>query len=588
MERNRKTHAELIEGWTPHPTAEAERYVAEAIWPALTSVDLLERNARRVPGRLAFADDTSEVTWAEFSSRVDVLAKGLSAAGVKYGDFFVLQLPNVLAFFYLFFALNRLGAIPIQCLPRHRRMEVEPQVQLHKAVGIAVSPDLAIEFVDNFKDDYAHLKVCLTIGKSPSPGWRTVDDVFREGATQADIDFAGTRPSPADICLIGLSGGTTGIPKSIPRTYYDTLCQWDWIGRWAGATDRSVVLVPFPAGHLAASQDLWGPMTLRGGTTVATALANPEDHFRLLERYRVTHTMLIPAQLAQWRNANTERYDLSSLKVLMTGGQKLKPALATWAMNELNVSVVNVYGMTEGPALMNRWTDARDIQTETVGYPLIEPELEMRLVDDNNRQVPDGAVGEACFKGAPVFRGYFRSAKENAKSFDGDGFFHSGDLLVRLASGAYMVHGRKKDMIIRAGENVYPEPVEDLLASHPKVLSAACVGMPDEGVGEKLCAFVQPREGGEALTLVEVKSYLRDKGMAIFQWPERLVLVKQWPLTPANKISKRHLRGFIAARLVSERVIEATAADEYLQKDELCVRDVLGGAVPAPVVAEAP
>jgi 2,3-dihydroxybenzoate-AMP ligase len=215
----------------------------------------------------------------------------------------------------------------------------------------------------------------------------------------------------------------------------------------------------------------------------------------------------------------------------------------------------------------------------TIGFPMfLEPEVQIRIVDDKNEEVGIEEVGEMVAKGALNFRGYFRNPDENKKVFDENGFFHSGDLMSRRQDGRLVVEGRKKDMIIRGGENVYPEPVENLLVKHPKIINAAVVGMPDPRLGERLCAFVQPRQG-ESVAVDEVKRYMEQEGIAVFQWPERVEIVGGWPLTAVNKIDKRRLRAFITAQLLKEKEIEREFGNEFLKRDKLTIDDVISGKV---------
>ena len=211
----------------------------------------------------------------------------------------------------------------------------------------------------------------------------------------------------------------------------------------------------------------------------------------------------------------------------------------------------------------------------TVGFPMfIDPEaVDIRIVNDKNQAVGRGEIGEVVTRGFLNFRGYFRNPEENQKAFDEQGFFHTGDLMSLRPDGRFVVEGRKKDMIIRGGENVYPEAVEDLLIKHPKVLNVAVVGMPDYKLGEKLCAFIQLKQG-EPLSFDEVKQFMKDHGIAVFQWPERAEFVEGWPLTPVNKIDKRRLRVYITVKLFEEGVIEKEFGDEYLKSEKITINDV--------------
>jgi len=237
---------------------------------------------------------------------------------------------------------------------------------------------------------------------------------------------------------------------------------------------------------------------------------------------------------------------------------------------------MHVFGMAEGPVICNSWLSPLEAQAHTIGTPpFADPEdIQTKIVDPQGKEVKPGEVGEMISKGPFTFKGYFRNPEENAKAFDQEGFFYSGDLMSRRPDGRYVVEGRSKDMIIRGGENIYPEGVEQVLMEHPKVITAFCVGMPDPALGEQLCAFVQLVKG-EQFTIEEMRNYMKAQGMAVYQWPERLELVEGWPLTPFQKIDKRLLRAFITAKLYQEGKIDKVLGDEYLKKDKLSLEDIL-------------
>lgn len=582
----RKTHREIIDGWHPFAEEEIKTYVAKGFWHNMTVCDLLDRNAGVFPDKLALADDTKKVPWKALKTNADRLALHLKKLGVGYGDFFILQMSNVIEFFYFFFALNRIGAIPIMVLPRHRKLEVNHEIKLHRAKGICVMVGEKFDFVglvEEIKDQHPYLDAFIVAGGEPPNGWLSVDALMKQ---EIEKDYPAAhldklRPDPNDICCQQLSGGTTGVPKGIPRTHNDYICQWEGYARLAGHTDESIFLVTIPVAHNAAFITMTGPAIFLGATIVLTGSPRPKESFELIERYGVTYTTLIPVQVIYWKESYEEskKYDLRSLRVLGTGAQKLRTELAEWCLTEFGVDMVNHFGMAEGPVICNRWNSPAEPQKNTIGFPIFQgPEVEFKIVNDRNEEIGSGEIGEMVVRGLLNFRGYFRNPEENKKAFDEKGFFHSGDLMSRRVDGRFVVEGRKKDMIIRAGENVYPEAVEDLLMKHPKVMYTAVVGMPDNTTGEKLCAFIQPRQG-ESVTFGEVKQYMKEKGVAVFQWPERVEVVEGWPLTPVNKIDKRRLRAYITTRLFEEGTIEKQLGDEYLERDKFTIDDVKSGSV---------
>ncbi|NIQ40253.1 MAG: AMP-binding protein, partial [Proteobacteria bacterium] len=479
----KKTHRELIKGWHPFTEEECQRYTAKGLWHNLTVLDLLDRNAEVFPSKLAIVDEKTEVTWKQLQQRANSLALHLNRLGIGYGDFFVLDLMNTVDYAYFYFGLNRLGAIPVMCLPRHRRAEVEHQVKLHDAKGIVVPVGEKFNYVnmvDEIRSNLPGLRIFLTVGGDAPEGWTPAERLLEEEVCREyPDDYLGQfKPDPNDICIGQLSGGTTGLPKGIPKTHNEYICQWDFLGRAAGHTDESVALIVIPALHNAAFALCLGPAVFRGATTVLCKSPSAEKHFEMIEQYRVTHTMLIPIQITYWMKAEkkTNHYDLSSLKVIWSGAEKVRPEFVRWILDELGVNFVNVFGTTEGIHFCTRWTTPKEPQMHTVGKPLIvDPDVEVRLVDDEGRDAKPGEIGEMISRGALTFKGYFRNNEENEKAFDEHGFFGSGDLMSLREDGYYVVEGRKKDMITRAGENIYPSAVEDKMASFHKVSHCAVV-----------------------------------------------------------------------------------------------------------------
>ena len=582
------SHRDIISGWHPFSNEEIELFVSKGFWHNLTVFDCLDRNAERFPNKLAVVDDVTAVTWKGLQEKSRRLAFQLMRLGVRYGDFFVLQQLNVVEFFYMYFALNRIGAIPVMCLPRHRKLEIEHEVALHEAKGICI-PSAGGKFdyvamVEEIRENHPYLELFLvTEGQAPH-GWHSIEELLK-GAADRDYvtdDLDHFKPDPNDICTELLSGGTTGVPKGIPRTHNDYICGWDYVGRVAGYTDDSVGLVAIPAAHNAPMENVSGPLIFRGGTIVLSGSPKPESHFQLVEKYGITHTLIIPVQIIYWMEGYDElskKYDLSSLKVVAAGGQKVRPELVEWCIERLGVDFVNTFGMAEGPQLSNRWDSPKEVKMYTVGRPIIsDSEVQIRLVDDNNKEVKPGQVGEMVMKGPLAFKGYFRADEENKKTFDEQGFMHTGDLMSIREDGSYVVEGRKKDTILRGGENVYPERIEDRLKQHPKVANCAAIGMPDPRLGERLCAIVQPIKGAE-IDADEVVDFLKEEGIAVFELPERVEVVGGWPLTAVNKIDKRRLRAYITAKLFEEDVVNRELGDEYLKRDRITIDDVLSGKI---------
>lgn len=582
----KKTHKDTIKGWYPFSQEEIDTYLNRGIWHNMTFGDILERNATSIPDRVAVIDDCNEVKWKELDEKSRRLAVHFKRLGLEYGDFVVLITPNIVQFFFILFAFARIGVVPVLCLPRHRKREVSHMVKLHRARAIVVPSGEKFDFVGmvgEFRYEFPFLEMFFTVGGPPEKDWLSIEQLCEERIEEEYPEdyLVQFRPDPNDIVVEQLSGGTTGLPKGIPRTHNEYICLWDYVGRRAGTTDESVFLCMTPLAHNMPLSAVIGPMFFRGGTTVTTRLLKPEDHFRIIEKHRVTHVELVPVVITYWMEAKDlrDKYDLSSLKVIGCGAQKVKSELVKWCIEELGVNFTNTFGMTEGPHISTRWHSPIEAQINTVGRPaIVDSSVKIKLVDSENREVIQGEVGELAIKGPMTFKGYFRNLEENSKCFDEEGFFHTGDLMSLRPDGRFVVEGRKKDTIIRGGENVYPEPVENCLMSHPKIKNTAVVGMPDPKLGEKLCAIVQLVQG-ETFTFEEMQELMRKQGIAVFQWPERLEIVDGWPLTALNKIDKRLLRAFVTMRLYEEGSIGKDLGGEFLKRDKITLDDLLSGKV---------
>ena len=454
----------------------------------------------------------------------------------------------------------------------------------HRAIIVPVGERFDyVSMVKEFRADSPTLELFFTIGGSPVEGWISIEELLQQ---EIEKDYpvnylAQFKPDPNDLVVEQLSGGTTGLPKGVPRTHNEYICIWDYMGRPAGNTDESIFLCALPVAHNMNLSAITGPMCFRGGTTVITKSTRPEDHFKLIEKHKITNLGFVPLQITYWMEAEGEmkKYDLSSLKVVMAGAQKVKPELVKWCREKVRVAFNNDFGMTEGPLFRTRWDSPDEAHLHTVGRKIIaDNSCVIKLVDHNNNEVKPREIGEMIIKGPITFKGYFRNPEENAKVFDSEGYFHSGDLMSLRPDGRYVVEGRKKDMIIRGGENIYPEPVEGLLIKHPGILNAVAIGIPDKKLGEKLCAFVQTVED-KKITMEVMQQFMKEQGVAIFMWPERLEVVKGWPLTALNKIDKRLLRAYITAKLVEEGTIDTELGNEFLKNDKLTINDIVSGKV---------
>jgi 2,3-dihydroxybenzoate-AMP ligase len=538
---------------TPFPAEFAARYRALGYWADRPLFDGFTAALAAHADRVAVVDEAGPVTYRQLRERSERLARVLLDCGLGPLDRVIVQLPNTAMFTYLYFALLRIGAAPVLALPGHRRREISQFASISGARALAVPAaargfDFAAMAAD-VMTDCPDLRLCLIQGFSRLPNdprfVRLEDLLFREPRT--------SRPAldeipidPSDPALFLLSGGTTGIPKLIPRTHNDYL----YNSRVAAAACEigvgDVLLDVLPIEH---NLPLGCPglqgFLLSGGTVVLGASTRPRDVFELIQRHRVTHIHLVPALLIRWiDDPCLGEYDLSSLRVIQSGGQRLQPEVRLRAERALpGCFIQENFGMAEGLIMFVRSSDPPAVRRETCGRPA-SPADEVYLVDEDGQVVPDGSPGELIVRGPYTLRGYFRSPEHNARAFTPDGFYRSGDLLRKLPSGNYVVEGRVKDLINRGGEKISAEEVENLILSHPAVLNVACVPYPDPVLGERMCACVVLRPG-LSLSFAELVEFLRGFEIAAFKLPERLEVFDSLPLSGFGKVSKKDL----AARL---------------------------------------
>jgi len=543
----------MLDGVTPFPAEFAARYRALGYWEDRPLFDGFTAALAAYADRVAVVDETGPVTYRQLDERSERLARALLDVGLRPLDRVIVQLPNTAVFAYLYFALLRIGAAPVLALPGHRRREITQFAEISAAKALA-GPGAARGFdfaamAADVMSDRPDLRLCLIQGLEEAPNdprFVRLEDLLsreprssREALEQISID-------PSDPALFLLSGGTTGIPKLIPRTHNDYLYNSKIAAAACEIGVGDVLLDVLPIEH---NLPLGCPglqgFLLSGGTVVLGTSTRPRDVFELIQRHRVSHIHLVPALLIRWiDDPAINNYDLSSLRVIQSGGQRLQPEVRLRAERALpGCFIQENFGMAEGLIMFVRSSDPPQVRRETCGRPA-SPADEVYLVDEDGHVVPDGEPGELIVRGPYTLRGYFRSPEHNARAFTPDGFYRSGDLLRKLPSGNYVVEGRVKDLINRGGEKISAEEVENLILSNKAVLNVACVPYPDPVLGERMCACVVLRPGF-SLSLEELVTFLAGFEIARFKLPERLELVDSLPLSGFGKVSKKDL----AARL---------------------------------------
>ena len=547
----------MLAGVTPFPPEFTARYRAKGYWEDRSIAAVWEDYCRTYSSRVAVMDGDEHVRYEQLNARATNLALNLLDLGIRPLDRFVVQLPNRVQFAYLYLALQKIGAIPVMALPAHRYLEISQFVQIAGVVG-SVTPDKHRDF--DFRDLIARiqkeqpaLKHAIVLGKT-RPGFISLDGLIAKKSTRDPAELARIKIDPTDPALFLLSGGTTGVPKLIPRTHNDYVYNSKMAGSVTGIDDDSVLLDVLPISHNLplACPGLQG-FLFKGAKVVLSTDTSPEAVFRLVEKHRVTHIHVVPALLIRWLNdPSITRYDLSSLRVIQSGGQRLQPETRLKAKELIpSLTVQENFGMAEGVLMFVRLDDPADVRLETVGRPICSDD-EIMLLDEDDNIVPFGETGEFCCRGPYTLRGYYGAPEHNARVFTPDGFYRSGDLMRQHPSGNYMVEGRKKDLINRGGEKISAEEIENLILSHEAVQNVACVPVPDPELGERMCACIVTKPG-LALSFDELIGFLETKEMAKIKLPERLLILDDLPLSNFGKVSKKRL-----SELASEHAVSRT------------------------------
>jgi 2,3-dihydroxybenzoate-AMP ligase len=546
----------MLDGVVPFPPDFARRYRDKGYWQDKSLGQEFTAVFARFAERVALIDGERRFTYGGVDAISDNLALNLLSLGLKPLDRVVLQLPNVAEFVLLYFALQKIGAIPIAALASHRYAEVSQFTRIAEPAA-CVFPERQGDFsfapmIARVRAENPCLRFSVVLG-APRPGEISLRALIEAKPSLPKNRLAEIRIDPTDPCIFQLSGGTTGVPKLIPRTHNDYAYNSKTAASVCGVTGESVLLLALPIAHNLplACPGLQGFM-FAGGRTVLSRRTRPEDLFPLIARHRVTHLKVVPALLIRLIDSPVATaHDSSSLRYIQSGGQRLQPEvrLRTRALIP-SAFVQENFGMSEGTLFFVRPDDPEDVRLETVGRP-ISPDDEVRLLDDDDNEVPAGEVGELCVRGPYTLRGYYGASEHNAKAFTSDGFYRSGDLMRRHRSGSYTVEGRKKDLINRGGEKISAEEIENLILSHPAVHNVACIAMPDAQLGERMCACVIPRADGR-LTLAELVAFLAGKEIAKFKLPERLELMSDFPLSTLGKVSKKTLVEIVTKKLAAE------------------------------------
>ncbi len=549
----------MLEGFVGWPADFERKYHQSGYWQDHALGDILEDGMKKFPDRVAISFEGKHITYGELCRKVNRLALHLLDMGHKPLDRIILQLSNVPESIFLYFAAVKIGVIPVMTLPAHRQAEIGYFAEFTDATSYATPKELRdfdyLEMADEIRSRIPSLKHVFVLGDDVPAGFTSLSRLLKdpiEKRVEAEHILKEAGPNPMWPAVFQLSGGTTGIPKLIPRThndyYYNSLlCQ-----TLSGFGPDTSYLIGIPITHNYPTTYYQG-VFMAGGKVVIAPSPAPDTVLPLIERERVTTIPAVPATMISYLNdPGLGQYDLSSLRLCQVGGSRLLPEVAQEIGPKLEAGVQQIFGMAEGPNFCTRLNDPEEVKFQTQGRAF-SPGDEIKIVNEDGGETTPGEVGELLVRGPYTIRGYFNSPEHNETAFTSNGFYRTGDLVRMHPSGNLIVEGRIKDTINRGGEKISAEEVENHILAFPKLTNCAYVAMPDPVLGEKACLFAVIKSG-QTLTLDELNNFLvNERKIAKFKLPERLEIVDQLPVTHVGKINKKEIRKIIADKVSKER-----------------------------------
>ena len=545
----------MLQGCTPWPDELARAYRAKGYWDDRTIPQFFNELAEARPDHVAVIDGAKRLTLSQWWDDSTRLAAHFHGLGLRKGDRVVFQMPNGADFFSVFLALTRIGAIPVMALPPHREEELTHFGSFSGAKALFI-PERVRDFdfrpmAETVKAEVPSLKQIMVLGEALE-GQTSLTALLRTPPTQADLDAVQAIDlDPEDVVLMLLSGGTTALPKLIPRTHNDYIYNFKRSAEIAGFGPDAVLLAALPLAH---NYTLGSPGALgalcKGGRVVIAPKVDCETVFTLVQNERVTAIPAAVPLVVNWLNdPKLDQFDTSSLRVVQNGGARLSPELRDRLRKRLDCQFQEVYGTAEGLLNLTRLDDPDDKILNSSGAPICDDD-EIKVIDLDGKEVPDGEPGELIVRGPYTIHGYYNAPEVNARAFTPDGFYRMGDIVRKY--GRYVVtEGRKNDLINRGGEKISTDELENYILKHPAVHGVAVVAMPDKVFGEKACAFVTLMPNQD-LSFDSLKEFLLAQRIAKFKLPERLEIVPEFPLSPAGKILRRNLRETVTAHLAAE------------------------------------
>ena len=492
------------------------------------------------------------LTYKELNEKVDQLARGMLELGISKGDKVGLWMPNISEWVVAYFAIARIGAVVVPMNTRYKTHEVEYILNNSEATTLfSVGAFAGIDYlamIGEIRGNLPNLKHVIVVGE-PGEAMHEFDSVVDQGMGllgDAKLQEREASCDALDNVFILYTSGTTGNPKGAMLSHHNIAKNAEQVTAVLHTEEQDVFLLAVPFFHcFGCVMGIAGSITW-GAAMVPMQIFKPVEAIDLVERFGVSVLYGVPTmfvlELEEYRKgkADGSPYDVSTLRTGIMAGAPCPVEVMRGTMEDMHCNVSIAYGLTEASPVitMTRFDDSVDRRVETVGRAL--EGIEVKIADDDKNPLPIGEMGELACRGYNVMMGYYKMPDKTAESIDEEGWLYSGDLATMDEEGYVQIVGRKKDMLICGGFNVYPAEIEEYLFTHPKVQNVSVIGMPDNVMGEVAVAYIIPREG-MSVDPQEIVDFCVGE-IANFKVPRYVQIVDEFPMTQSGKIQKFRLR----------------------------------------------
>ena len=528
-------------------------YRQQGLWGDASLADYWQQTARAMPDKIAVVDNHgASYTYSALDHAASCLANWMLAKGIESGDRIAFQLPGWCEFTVIYLACLKIGAVSVPLLPSWREAELVWVLNKCQA-KMFFAPTLfkqtrPVDLILPLQNQLPQLQQIVGVDKlAPATSSLSLSQII---ADNIPLTTAITTHGD-ELAAVLFTSGTEGLPKGVMLTHNNILASERAYCARLNLTWQDVFMMPAPLGH--ATGFLHGVTApfLIGARSVLLDIFTPDACLALLEQQRCTCMLGATPFVYDLLNLlEKQPADLSALRFFLCGGTTIPKKVAR-ECQQRGIKLLSVYGSTESsPHAVVNLDDPLSRFMHTDGYAAAG--VEIKVVDDARKTLPPGCEGEEASRGPNVFMGYFDEPELTARALDEEGWYYSGDLCRMDEAGYIKITGRKKDIIVRGGENISSREVEDILLQHPKIHDACVIAMPDERLGERSCAYVVLKAPHHSLSLEDVVAFFSRKRVAKYKYPEHIVVIEKLPRTASGKIQKFLLRKDIMRRLTQD------------------------------------